>query len=140
MIRLNERQGLASMPSRRRSAWVSARSTRSKGKRELLPQLVAGPLQAQRGRREDQHTLDPSAQEELAQDQPRFNGLAEANIVGNEAGSPAASRSAFSNGTSWKSSICTAPWNGLDMGNRSRGPWSSGSRKGEAAVQRDRAE
>ena len=46
-------------------------------------------------------------------------------------------RRAFRRGTSWKSSIWTAPWNGLEMGKRSSGPSPSGSRKGAAAVQRE---
>ena len=82
-MRLKERHGFASMPRRRRRACVSSRSTRSKGRRELLPHLVA-PLKAQRGRRQDQHALDAPPQQEFAQDQAGLDRLAEADVVGDQ--------------------------------------------------------
>ncbi|OPZ41969.1 MAG: hypothetical protein BWY94_02264 [Actinobacteria bacterium ADurb.BinA094] len=51
--------------------------------RELLPHLVA-PLQAQRGRREDQHPPYASADQELAQNQSRLDGLAQSHVVGEQ--------------------------------------------------------
>ena len=52
-------------------------------KRELLPQLVL-PLPAQRRRRENQDAPDAAPEQQLGEDQPRFDGLAEADVVGNE--------------------------------------------------------
>ena len=51
--------------------------------RELVPQLFL-PLLPQRGRREDQDPLDASAEQQLGENQARFDGLAEADVVGDE--------------------------------------------------------
>lgn len=50
---------------------------------ELLPHLVA-PLETERRRGQDQDALDPPPQEELAQDQTRLDGLAEADVIGDQ--------------------------------------------------------
>ena len=52
-------------------------------KRELLPQLVA-PLPAQRGGGEHQDAADASPEQQLGEDQPRFDGLAEPDVVGDQ--------------------------------------------------------
>ena len=51
--------------------------------RELLPQLVA-PLPAQRGGCEHQDTADAATEQQLGEDQPRFDGLAEPDVVGDQ--------------------------------------------------------
>ena len=82
-MRLNERHGFASMPSRRRRRSVSCRSTTSKPERELLPELFL-PLPAQRCRGEDQDALDAAPEQKLGENQSRLDGLAETDVVGDE--------------------------------------------------------
>ena len=53
------------------------------GERELLPHLVS-PLQPQGGRGQDEHSLYPPAQKQLAQDQARLDGLAYPHVIGDE--------------------------------------------------------
>ncbi|MCY4634967.1 MAG: hypothetical protein OXG04_10775 [Acidobacteria bacterium] len=55
--------------------------------RELLPQLFL-PLLAQRGRREHQNPLDAAPQQQLGEDQPRLDRLAQPDIVGDEQANP----------------------------------------------------
>ena len=50
---------------------------------ELGVEFLA-PLHAQCRRRQDEHPADASAQQELLQDEPGFDGLAEPDIVGDE--------------------------------------------------------
>ena len=50
---------------------------------ELFPHLVL-PLQAQRSRCQDEDALDSPADEQLAQDEAGFDGLAEAHVIGDE--------------------------------------------------------
>ena len=82
-MRLNERHGFASMPSRRRSRSVSRRSTTS-NRSENFSQSLLPPLPAQRRRREDQDALDAAAEQQFGEDQPRLDGLAEPDVVGDE--------------------------------------------------------
>ena len=88
-MRLDERQGFASMPSRRRRRSVSCRSTTSKRSENLSQKLLA-PLPAQRRRGEDEHAPDAAPEQQLGEDEPRFDGLAEAHVVGEWAGCRAA--------------------------------------------------
>ena len=81
-MRLNERQGVASMPSPRRSRSVPAGRPPRTAVRTSPTALP--PLLAQRGRREDQDPLDAAPQQQLGEDQARFDGLAEADVVGDE--------------------------------------------------------
>ena len=53
------------------------------GETELGAQFVL-PLQGHGGGRGDQREIDAPAQQKLAQDQARFDGLAESNVVGDQ--------------------------------------------------------
>ena len=61
--------------------FVSVNQIETQG--ELVPHLVS-PLEAQRCGRQNQDPLDPATDEQLAQDQPGLDRLAEADIVGDQ--------------------------------------------------------
>ena len=82
-MRLNDRQGGRVHPQPAAQALGSLAVHHLELQRELLPQLFP-PLPAQRGWREDEDALDTAPEQELREDQPRLDGLAEADVVGDE--------------------------------------------------------
>ena len=76
-------QGLTWMPRLRRKLADSFAVDDAELQAELVAHLFL-PLHLQRGRADDQHRANPVAQDHFLNDQAGFDGLAEADVVGNQ--------------------------------------------------------
>ena len=76
--------GLAATPAGRGAARAASRvSTMRNSRPNLSPHLVP-PLQGERGRADDEHGAGPVAEEQLLDDQAGLDGLAQADVVGDQ--------------------------------------------------------
>ena len=82
-MRSNERQGFASIPRRRRRRSVPLPVHDLERQRELVVEFVA-PLVAKRRRGQDEHAADAPPEQQFGEDQAGLDGLAEADVVGDQ--------------------------------------------------------